>query len=77
MSISIYTTPSCGYCRMLKDYLKEKNIKYTEYNVANDQGKAEEMVRKSSQTGVPVIDFNGKIIIGFDRSKLDNLISHS
>ena len=77
MSITVYSTPTCGFCRMLKSYLNEKNIKYTDYNVLSDQSKAEEMYRKSRQTGVPVIDINGKIIVGFDRNKIDSLLNNS
>ena len=75
MSVKVYSTPSCGYCNMLKSYLRERNVKFTDYNVASDQRKAEEMVHKSHQMGVPVIDINGKIIVGFDRSKIDRLLS--
>lgn len=75
MSVKVYSTPTCGYCRMVKNYLNERNIKFTDYNIANDQRKAEEMIHKTNQTGVPVIDFNGKIILGFDREKLDRLIN--
>jgi len=63
MAVSIYTTPTCGYCSLAKDYLRKRNIKFTEYNVAQDPLKAEEMVRKSGQMGVPVLDINGKIIV--------------
>ncbi len=75
MSVKVYSTPTCGYCRMAKDYLRARNINFTDYNVASDQSKAEEMVYKTHQMGVPVIDFNGKIILGFDREKLDRIIS--
>jgi glutaredoxin len=56
---------------MVKEYLKEKKIKYTEYDVSSDEEKAHEMIEKSKQMGVPVIDINGKIIIGFDKPKID------
>ncbi len=71
MSVQVYTTPSCGYCRMVKGYFQERGVKFTEYDVSRDQRKAEEMVRKSGQMGVPVVDINGKIIVGFDREKID------
>lgn len=77
MAVSIYSTPTCGYCRMAKDYLRERGVRFTEYNVATDTRKGEEMVRKSRQTAVPVIDFNGTILVGFDRSRLDQLIARS
>jgi glutaredoxin-like YruB-family protein len=74
MSVKIYSTPTCSACKMAKNYLRERHIQFTDYNIANDQRKAEEMVYKTHQTGAPVIDFNGKIIIGFNREKLDRII---
>ena len=71
MAISVYPTPSCSYCRMVKDWLKARNIRYDEYNVASDPRRAEEMVRKSGQMGVPVTDVNGKIILGFNTAELE------
>jgi glutaredoxin-like YruB-family protein len=75
MSVKLYSTPSCGYCQMAKSFFRERNIKFTEYNVASDTRKAEEMVHKSRQQGVPVIDYNGKIIVGFNRAKIERLIN--
>ena len=76
MAISIYTTPSCGYCRVAKDYLKKNGVQFSEYNVAADPRKADEMVRKSGQMGVPVLDINGKIIIGFNQTEIDRALRH-
>lgn len=70
-NIIIYSTPTCGYCRMAKEYLKSKNIAFTEVDVSLDRAKQEEMIKKSGQFGVPVIDVDGKIIIGYDKRKLD------
>lgn len=75
MAVTVYSTPTCGYCRMAKNYLKEKNVAFTDYNVATNSEKAQEMVRKSGQMGVPVLDVNGKIIIGFDRTAIDQALS--
>lgn len=69
--ITIYSTPVCGYCHMAKEYLTSKNIAYTDIDVTKDPAKAQEMVAKSGQMGVPVIDVDGKIIVGFDKRKLD------
>jgi len=66
MTVTIYSTPSCMYCNMAKDYFKEHNIAYQEFNVAEDADKRKEMVEKSGQLGVPVIDINNQIIVGFD-----------
>ena len=74
MAVKIYSTPSCGYCNKAKDYLRTNSIAFTEYNVASDQRKAEEMVRKSGQMGVPVIDINGKIIVGFNQPEIDRAL---
>lgn len=73
--IKIYSTPSCTYCNIAKKYLRDKGIKFTDYNVAVDHRRAEEMVHKSRQQGVPVIDMNGKIIVGFDKRRIDQEIS--
>ena len=74
MAVKIYSTPSCGYCNKAKAYFKANRIAFTEYNVASDQRKAEEMVRKSGQMGVPVIDINGRIIVGFNQSEVDRAL---
>jgi glutaredoxin 3 len=75
MSVSIYTTPSCGYCTLAKQYFRRKNIDYTEYDVSRDVRQAEEMVRKSGQLGVPVIEINGRIILGFNRPEIDRALA--
>lgn len=74
MAVSIYTTPSCSYCRMVKDWLKQRNVRFDEYNVAADPRRAEEMVRKSGQMGVPVTDVNGRVIIGFNTGELERAL---
>jgi glutaredoxin len=56
---------------MVKQYLKSKNIEFTDYDVSEDEDKADEMINKSGQQGVPVIDIDGKIIIGFNRAEID------
>lgn len=71
MSVSIYSTPTCGYCNVAKKYFKENNIKFTDYNVMINPQKAQEMVDKSGQRGVPVIDINGKIIVGFNQPEIE------
>ncbi len=74
MAVTIYTTPTCGYCRVAKDFFRTQHIPFTEYNVASDQRRADEMVRKSGQMGVPVIDINGKIIVGFNQSDIERAL---
>jgi glutaredoxin-like YruB-family protein len=68
--VTVYSTKTCQYCHMVKDWLKKKGIAFSEIDVGTDQKAAMEMIEKSGQMGVPVIDFNGKIIIGFDQRAL-------
>ena len=70
----IYTTPSCQWCRITKEYFKEHGVKYTEHNVAADYDKAREMIEKSGQVGVPVTEINGKIIIGYDVKAIEKAL---
>ncbi|MEK7514777.1 MAG: glutaredoxin domain-containing protein [Patescibacteria group bacterium] len=69
--ITIYSTPWCGYCKQAKEYFQTKGWEFTEKDVQADTVAREEMINKTGQLGVPVIDVNGKIIIGFDRPKID------
>ena len=73
-NIKIYTTPTCAYCKMAKEYFKLKGLDYKEYNVATDIPKQKEMIEKTGQFGVPVIDIDGKIVIGFDKSKINEYL---
>ena len=70
--VIVYSTSSCPYCTLAKDYLTSKNIKFTEYDVGQDRDRAREMVMKSQQTGVPVLEVNGRIIVGFDREAIES-----
>ncbi len=74
MAVKIYTTPSCGYCNVAKDWLRKQKVPFSEYNVAVNMDKAQEMVRKSGQMGVPVLDVNGKIIIGFNQPAIERAL---
>ena len=73
-NITIYSTPTCGFCKMTKEYLTSKNIPFTDIDVSVNPEKQKEMFAKSQQFGVPVIDVDGKIIIGFDKRKLDEYL---
>jgi glutaredoxin 3 len=68
-NIIIYSTPTCHYCHMAKEYMKAHNIAYTEHDVASDLERRKEMIDKSGQMGVPVIDIEGKILIGFEEGE--------
>ena len=72
--ITIYTTPTCVYCKMAKEFFKERGVEYTEKDVARDTMAREEMFKLSQQMGVPVIDIDGKITVGFDQEKLSELL---
>jgi len=69
--IIVYSTPSCPYCQMAKEYLKSKNIEFEDVDVSANMERAMEMIRKSGQQGVPVLDIKGKIIIGFNKPEID------
>ena len=72
--ITIYSTPTCHFCHMTKEFLKEKNIPFTDYNVATDLEKRKEMVEKSGQMGVPVIFIGDEMMIGFNKDRLCKLL---
>ena len=74
MSVKVYSTPTCPYCTMAKKYLDSKNVAYENVDVSEDRNAAAEMVNKSGQRGVPVLEIDGNIVIGFDKDKIDGLI---
>jgi glutaredoxin 3 len=76
-TIKIYSTPTCVYCKMAKDYFQKHNIQYEEFNVAMDEAARDEMINKSHQMGVPVIDINGEIFVGFDQKGLARALNIS
>lgn len=77
MDVKIYTTPTCGYCHQAKNFLTELGVSYTEHDVSRDRAAAEEMVRLTGQMGVPVIVVDGQTVIGFDRTRLEQLLAGS
>ncbi len=72
--VKVYTTPSCPWCAAVKQYLEERGIPYIEIDVSQDQQAALEMIEKSGQMGVPVVEIDGEIVIGFDKERLDYLL---
>ena len=72
--VKIYSTPSCTYCKQAKAFFKEEGIEFEDVDVSKDQAAAKEMVEKSGQMGVPVIIINGKLTIGFDRDKIEDML---
>lgn len=73
-NITIYSTPSCHFCHMVKEYLTEKNIPYTDINVAEDAEKRQEMITLSGQMGVPVVRIENDIVVGFNKPIIDDLL---
>ena len=74
MDVKIYTTPTCAFCHAAKEFFREKNVEFKELDVASDEKARDEMIKKTGQLGVPVIEVNGKFIVGFHRSKLAELL---
>lgn len=73
-NITIYSTPTCVYCNMAKNFFKANGMSYTEHNVATDLAKRKEMIDKTGQMGVPVIDVDGDVVVGFDEAKLGAML---
>ncbi len=68
--VKVYSTPTCPYCIRAKQFLKDNNVEFENIDVSADQQKSEEMVKISGQMGVPVIDIEGKIIVGFEKEEI-------
>ncbi len=74
-SVSIYTTETCGYCKMAKEFFSKNGIAYQEFDVGRDLAKRQEMIEKSGQMGVPVITVDNDLIVGFNKPKLQELLN--
>lgn len=74
-NITIYSTPTCVYCNMAKSFFKANNLAYTEYDVSSDLPRRKEMIDKTGQMGIPVIEAGDQIIVGFDESKLKEVLN--
>lgn len=74
-NVKVYSTKTCPWCIKAKEFLKGKNIKFEDIDVGADQKAAQEMIEKSGQMGVPVIDINGKIIVGFDKEDIEKALA--
>jgi glutaredoxin 3 len=73
-TVKIYSTPTCPWCKKAKAYFKENKIEFTDVDVSSDEAAQKEMVEKSGQMGVPVIDIDGKILVGFDQAKIEEAL---
>ena len=69
--VIVFTTPTCPHCKTAKRYLRKKNVPFRDVDVSRDKAAARDMVRRSGQQGVPVVDIGGKTIVGFNRRKID------
>ncbi len=76
LTVIVFTTPTCSWCKKVKTYLKEKQIRYKEVDVSRDQRAMKDMVRKSGQMGVPQLWINNRPVVGFDKAKIDRLIKN-
>jgi glutaredoxin-like YruB-family protein len=76
-NVLVYSTPTCPWCIRVKQFLKDSGVTFTDYDVGSHPDKAEEMVKKSGQMGVPVIDIEGEIIVGFDKEKIKQILGIS
>lgn len=73
-SVNVYSTPTCPWCTRAKQLLKENNIIFHELDVSNNESAAQEMIQKSGQMGVPVLEIDGEIIVGFDRDRIKSAL---
>lgn len=71
MTVKVYSTPTCPYCKKTKEWMKEKKVKFTDIDITEEDKDREEMIDKSGQLGVPVIDIDGEIIVGFQPKKFE------
>ena len=72
--VIVFSTPTCSYCNMAKQYFRQQKIRFRDVDVSRDPAAARDLVRRSGQMGVPVIDIGGKIIVGFDKPKINQLL---
>lgn len=74
-TVTIYSTPTCHFCHAAKDFFTENHVQFTDYNVASDMAKRQEMIQKSGQMGVPVITIDNELVVGFDEDRLRELLA--
>jgi len=73
--VTIYSTPTCHFCHMAKEFFTQNKVQFTDHNVATDLAKRKEMIEKSGQMGVPVITIGDKLVVGFDEERLKELLA--
>lgn len=74
MNITIYSTPTCVYCRTLKEYLRRNKIAFQEIDVTKDEKELEKMIKISGQMGVPVVEIDDQVVVGFDKKRIDEIL---
>lgn len=72
--VTIYSTPTCSFCQMAKQFFQDNNVEYTEIDVAADAEKRTEMIEKTGQMGVPVIEVDDQVVVGFDEPKIREML---
>jgi glutaredoxin 3 len=72
--VIVFLTPTCTYCNRAKHYFRQQGVRFRDVDVSKDPAAARDMVRRSGQQGVPVIDINGKIVVGFNKPEIDKLL---
>jgi glutaredoxin 3 len=77
VNVTVYTTPTCPYCRMVKQFLSQKGVPFVEKDVSVDRAAAMHMVQRTGQQGVPVTEIDGQFVVGFDRPRLEHLLQQS
>jgi len=76
-TVTVYSTPTCSWCQAAKDHLTANGVSFEDVDVQANMDRAREMIEKSGQYGVPVLDIDGEIIVGFDRARIDSLLGLS
>jgi len=72
--IKVYSTPTCVYCKTLKEYIRNKGVSFEDIDISKNEKELQKMIKDSGQMGVPVVDIDGEIITGFDKAKIDKLL---
>lgn len=72
--LTVYSTPTCPYCIRTKEFLRENGVEFEDIDVSSDRAQAQKMIELSQQRGVPVLDFDGQIVVGFDKEKIKELL---
>ncbi|OGW74712.1 MAG: NrdH-redoxin [Omnitrophica bacterium RBG_13_46_9] len=72
--VTVYSTPTCPYCIRVKQFLKDNNIEFENIDVSSNADKAQEMIDKTGQMGVPVIDIDGEVVVGFDKERISQAL---